>query len=899
MDDLSSRAVAIVGVGAVMPDAPDAAAFWNNIKSGRYSITEVSPDRWDPALYYDPDPAAPDKTYSKIGGWVRDFVWDPMRWKLPIPPKVSEQMDEGQRWSIACSRAALLDAGWPDWQVDPERVAVILGNALGGEKHYETSMRIEYPEFARELRDAPSFASLPESLRESILAEAHKAFLSRSPEITEDTMPGELSNVLAGRVCNLFNFRGPNFTTDAACASGLAAMSAAVAGLLDHQYDVAVSGGIDRNNSVNGFVKFCKIGALSPTGTRPFDAAADGFVMGEGAAVYVLKRLADAERDGDRIYAVLLSLGGSSDGKGKGITAPNPIGQRLAVERAWQRTGLSPAVAGMIEAHGTSTRVGDLHETEALQSVFGPAGAAPGSIALGSVKSNIGHLKAAAGVAGLFKATMSLHEKVLAPSLNFRDPNPNVDWANAPFAVNTELREFPAGLSGARVAGVSAFGFGGTNFHAVLEEYVPGRHRSEGQRSFAGADVPQAASASTAAAASAGTGATSRVAMAAPAATRAAKVPLRGALVVGATNDAELASRLSKVVDDAAAIAAKPPAAPPSADLRAPVRVAIDYGDAAELADKAGKALKAVQSGQPAAWKMLRARGMFLGRGAPPKTAFLYTGQGSQYVNMVKELRAVEPIVADTFAQADKIMTPLLGRPLTDYIFIDDVEDPAAVAQVEMQLLQTEITQPAVLAIDASLTHLLDAYGIRPDMVMGHSLGEYGALVAAKSLTFPAALEAVSARGRGMANLSMGDNGAMAAVLAPLPEIERIVEKADGYVVIANVNSNNQAVIGGATATVEKVIAELKAEGQTAIRLPVSHAFHTSIVAPASEPLKDALRRLDVVAPQLPLVANVDGEFYPTGPDATEKILDILSRQVASPVQFVKGLHTLYDAGAR
>ena len=265
---------------------------------------------------------------------------------------------------------------------------------------------------------------------------------------------------------------------------------------------------------------------------------------------------------------------------------------------------------------------------------------------------------------------------------------------------------------------------------------------------------------------------------------------------------------------------------------------------------------------------------------------------------MLKELRAVEPIVADTFDEADKIMTPLLGRPLTSYIFID-ADDPAAVASLEKQLLQTEITQPAVLTTDAALTRLLDAYGIRADMVMGHSLGEYGALVAAKSLTVPAALEAVSARGREMASLSMGDNGAMAAVLAPLPEIERIVEEADGYVVIANVNSNKQAVIGGATPAVEKVIDKLKAEGQTAIRLPVSHAFHTSIVAPASEPLKVALRRLNVVAPQLPLVANVDGEFYPTGPDAQEKILDILGRQVASPVQFVKGLHTLYDAGAR
>ena len=175
MNDPTKRAVAIVGIGAVMPDAPDAAAFWSNIKSGRYSISEVSPDRWDPALFYDPDPAAPDKTYSKIGGWVRDFTWEPMRWKLPIPPKVSEQMDVGQQWSIACSRAALLDAGWPDWPVDPERVAVIFGNAIGGEKHYETTMRVMFPEFARELGNAPSFASLPESIRESIIAEAHKA----------------------------------------------------------------------------------------------------------------------------------------------------------------------------------------------------------------------------------------------------------------------------------------------------------------------------------------------------------------------------------------------------------------------------------------------------------------------------------------------------------------------------------------------------------------------------------------------------------------------------------------------------------------------------------------------------------------------------------------------------
>jgi acyl transferase domain-containing protein len=239
--------VAVVGIGAIMPEAPDRESFWANITGGRYCITDVPTERWDPDLFYDPDPKVPDKTYSRIGGWVREFPWDPLAWKLPIPPKVSAQMDPGQQWAVAASREALLDAGWPKWNVEPDRVAVVLGNAIGGEKHYASNMRIEYPQFARQLRAAPSFATLPESARESILAETQKAFRAGYFEITEDTMPGELANIIAGRVAAVFNFRGPNFTTDAACASGLAAMSAAVAGLQAHQYDAAISGGVDRN----------------------------------------------------------------------------------------------------------------------------------------------------------------------------------------------------------------------------------------------------------------------------------------------------------------------------------------------------------------------------------------------------------------------------------------------------------------------------------------------------------------------------------------------------------------------------------------------------------------------------------------------------------------------------
>ncbi len=916
MSEFPTAPVAIVGMAAIMPDAPDADAFWANIRNGRYCISEVPPDRWDPALYYDPDPAVPDKTYSKIGGWVREFPWDPLRWRLPIPPKVAQQLDIGQQWSISAARSALLDAGWPDWHIDNERVAVVIGNAIGGDKHYRTSLRVEFPRFVRDLEATPAFAALPAETRATIVQQWHEHFLSQELPITEDTMPGELSNVLAGRVANLFDFRGPNFTTDAACASGLAAMSAAVQGLAMGQYDAVVTGGIDRNMSVNGFVKFCKIGALSATGTRPFDAGADGFVMGEGATLYVLRRLADAERDGDRIYAVLLGLAGSSDGKGKGITAPNPVGQQLATERAWVNAGLKPSAASAIEAHGTSTRVGDAAELASLTEVFGSSGAATGSIALGSVKSNIGHLKAAAGTAGLFKMVKQLQEKQLAPSLHFEDPNPNVDWDRIPFQVNTELREWPSGRKGVRRGGVSAFGFGGTNFHAVLEEYVPGLHRSEqDRRIFASASLPSATvsapvsepAAMPAPGPSAGpsTGAPpATTAAAAPVATGAAapaapRPPLRGAVVVGGRDEAEVADQLQRLADEAARGVAPAPQAPDPVLAGAAVRVAIDFADAAELAAKAGRAVKALRAPASAAtamWKMLRAQGVHVGRGPAPKVAFLYTGQGSQYVNMLKELREREPIVADMFAEADRVMTPFLGKPLTSFIFVDDT-DQEAVEAATLQLLQTQITQPAVLATDLALTDLLAAYGVRPDMVMGHSLGEYGALVAAGALTFDAALEAVSARGREMGGLDLADNGAMAAVFGPLAEIERVVDGIDG-VVVANINSLSQAVIGGSTPAVEQAVAEFTAEGVNATRIPVSHAFHTSIVAPASEPLRVALRRLDLRAPVRPIVSNVTGDFYPANAD-TETMLDLLGRQVASPVQFVRGLRTLYDAGAR
>ena len=225
MEDTAYRAIAIVGAGCVLPDAPNVAAFWQNIKNSRYSITEVPADRWDPALYYDPDHSVPDKTYSKIGGWVREHPWDPVKWRMPIPPRVAAAMDLSQQWGIACTLEALEDYGYPKRSLDLDRVAVIVGNAMGGEMAYLTSLRVYFPEYARELAESKTFAALPEAIRRDIARELHGRIGKLLPEVTEDSMPGELANCLAGRIANIFNLHGPNYTADAACASAMAAIT--------------------------------------------------------------------------------------------------------------------------------------------------------------------------------------------------------------------------------------------------------------------------------------------------------------------------------------------------------------------------------------------------------------------------------------------------------------------------------------------------------------------------------------------------------------------------------------------------------------------------------------------------------------------------------------------------
>jgi acyl transferase domain-containing protein/NAD(P)-dependent dehydrogenase (short-subunit alcohol dehydrogenase family) len=891
-----SRAIAIVGLGCILPDAPDVSAFWNNIVGKRYCISEVPPERWSVDDYYDPDPTVPDKTYSKIGGWVRGFEFD---WKqYRMPPRVARAMDQGQQWAVTITAQALADYGYPDRPLDLERTGVILGTAMGGEMHYLTHLRVVYPEYAKALSSSAEFQQLPQEVREAILQSWHAAIDQRLPPITEDSMPGELANIVSGRVANLLNLRGPNFITDAACAASFAAIDAAVELLSAHHCDAVISGGVDHNMGISSFVKFCKIGALSATGSRPFGDGADGFVMGEGSAVFLLKRLADAERDGDKIYAVIRGVGASSDGKGKGITAPNPAGQVLAISRAWKNAGLDPATATLVEAHGTSTKVGDVVEVESLCKVFG--GARTNNIALGSVKSNIGHLKAGAGAAGLLKAALSLHHKRLPPTLHAEKPNPNIDFKTTPFYLNHDARDWTKNGTPRR-AGVSAYGFGGTNFHLVLEEHVPGMLTEE-RKVYTGAAVePDKAAMRPADKLIRERDHPATVSPGHP----VTKNPVRGVLAIGAGTAAELKDKLDAAVQraqegwstsavrDGGGTGWEPPH---QIDLSAPERLVIDFGYHEELIDRLLKAQRALGFDNPAAWKALQAQGVFRGSGSKPgKIAFLFPGQGSQYLNMGRELAALEPIVAQTFRDGDEVMTPILGRSLQSFFFVDS-GDPQVLKQGESALMQTAITQPAMLTLDTAYFKLLGEYGFKPDMAMGHSLGEYAALIAAGAMPFADALEATAARGAEMTKFSVEDNGWMAAVMAPLEIVEQTLSEIDGYVVAANVNSSNQSVIGGASKAVEQAIEVFNQKGFEARRIPVSHAFHTKIVAPAGVPLRQVLNRLRVFPPQIPIVANVTGEIYPTDPD---DIRAMLQQHVASPVQWVKGLNTLYANGVR
>ncbi|MGW1782436.1 SDR family oxidoreductase [Streptomyces sp. NPDC002143] len=820
--------IAVVGMACMFPQAPDLPTFWANVVGGVDAVGEVPADRWDPAVHHG------ESTPSKWGGFLPRIPFDPLRYG--IPPASLGSVEPVQLLALEAARRALQDAGYGDGgrEFDRSRTSVVFGAEAGSDLSNAATLRAVLPSY---------YGKVPAGLDDQL------------PRLTEDSFPGMLANVISGRIANRLDLGGANYTVDAACASSLAAVDVACKELIGGTSDAVLCGGADLHNGINDYVLFSSVHALSPTGrSRAFDGSADGIALGEGVACVVLKRLADAERDGDRIYGVIKGLGSSSDGRSLGLTAPRPEGQRSALERAYRNAGVSPADVGLVEAHGTGTVVGDRTELRILSEVFGEAGARPGGCVIGSVKSQIGHTKCAAGLAGLIKALLALHTGVRPPTLHVQAPNPAWDADGSPFAFHAEARPW-ATPAEERVAGVSAFGFGGTNFHVVLSAYADGVPPVRGLDAwpaelfvFRGRDEATA------------------------------RRPMEELLKA-----AEAEGSPWRLRDLALAAARRSDA---SGD---PARLAIVATDVADLIEKLRRAL--TDPAQDAA-----ARGVHRAaqEDAPgeAKVAFLFPGQGSQRTGMLAELFVALPELRPYLE---------LGRAHADALYPPAAFDDAVRGRQQAALTDTRVAQPALGIAGLAAHAVLSAAGIRPDMAAGHSYGELVALCAAGALTPETLLELSSERATAIleAASDRGDDpGTMAAVSAGAAEVTQALKAASApdSVVVANRNSPEQTVISGPSEAVAEAVRLLREAGLGAKRIPVACAFHSPLVAGAGDRFAGALAARPVHAPEFPVWSNRTAAPYPADADAVRAEL---AAQIGAPVAFAEQIEAMYEAGAR
>ncbi len=837
--------IAIIGLACVLPQSNDIRQYWENILARVDAITEIPSHRWDWRLYFDADRQAKDKIYSKWGGFLDDLAFDPTQYGMP--PKSIESVDPMQMMGLEVARRTLVDAGYGEKPFDRERASVIIG-ASGGAGDYglQYGLRSELPRFT---------GDLPAEVAD------------RLPEWTEDSFAGILPNVAAGRIANRLNFGGINLAVDAACASSLAAVYQGVTELVAGRSDFVIAGGVDTVQGPFGYLCFSKTGALSPRGRcSTFDADGDGIAISEGIAMVALKRLADAERDGDRIYAVIKGVGASSDGKAKGLTAPLPAGQLRAMRRAYEMAGFGPASVGLFEAHGTGTVVGDTAELESTTRLMKEEGAAPRQAVIGSVKTNIGHTKACAGVAALVKAALALQHRVLPPHRNVTTPNRVLADPDAPLYLLDEAMPWLRHDGAPRRAACSAFGFGGTNFHVVLEEHG-GEYRDWLR-------------------APASDGWTSELLL--------WSEPDRGALLARIEAlQASLAGVDGLVLRDlAASLAAR--------WRRRGETLGIVAKNVDDLRAKLAAALGFLRGGAPLP------PGVSHGTAAQPagKLAVLFSGQGSQYTGMVREAALhFEPVaaaleMADAALRAAFDMRFGAGTRLSQFIFPRGAYDSAAKDRARQRLMSTDVAQPALGAVEVGLLHLMQSLGLRPDMAAGHSYGEFVAQYAAGAIDFDDLIRISAARGRFIvdaASAAGAELGTMAAVNAPRKVVEDVIADIDG-VIIANHNAPLQSIISGTREAVKLASAKLAQVGVEAAEIPVAAAFHSSLVKPAQQELSELIDAMAWAPARFPVYSNTTAR--PHAAD-TARVKRQMAEHLVRPVEFVAEIEAMHKDGAR
>jgi polyketide-type polyunsaturated fatty acid synthase PfaA len=852
---LKNTPIAVVGLSAMFADAKNIEEFWTNIVQSKDSITEVPDSRWAIADYYDADMHAPDKTYCKRGGFLPQIDFDPMEFGLP--PNILEVTDVSQLLSLVAARDAFEDAGYGQNSAKftrelRDKTGVVLGVG-GGQKLITPLMtRLQYPVWEKALRTS----GIAEKDIAVITDKIKKAYVGWN----ENSFPGMLGNVISGRITNRFDLGGLNSVVDAACAASLSAIRMAVSELAEGRCDMMLTGGVDTDNSPFMYMSFSKTPAFSKSGNiRPFDDAADGMLIGEGIGMLVLKRLSDAERDGDKIYALIKGIGASSDGRFKSVYAPRPAGQAMAMDRAYQDAGFSAHTVGLIEGHGTGTGAGDPTEFSSMQMVFGKDNPKKNYIGLGSVKSQIGHAKSAAGAAGMVKAVLALHHKVLPASINVTKPNTKFKIDDSVFYVNAETRpwfeqKYP------RRAGVSAFGFGGVNLHFALEEYAKN-----------------------------------------PLLQDRIHTPYHS-ILIHAENTVAL---LEKCKEYQSGLTSANAVFTYFDLLQNSEKINIPKGNArlgfvAASVEETMECLKLVATmlkPEHTVWE--HPKGIYFRAHAienSNKVAALFSGQGAQYVGMGTALANAFPEVHGVIDSFDRLFLKENKATLSEYIYPNPAFTQENKQIQQDTLTQTQIAQPAIGAISMGMYKTLVKAGFKADLFGGHSFGELTALWAAGTMNDEQYRFLAKARGQAMSRSSVqADSGSMLAVKASEAQIAPLLPQLSG-VVIANINAQNQLVLGGSTEAVTKAIATLKANGLDAVKLSVSAAFHTPFVGHAQQPFTQAIQQVPFATPTSPVYSNTSAMPYPS---AATEMKTILSNHILQPVNFKTQIENMYAAGAR
>ncbi|WP_216637893.1 type I polyketide synthase [Actinoalloteichus hymeniacidonis] len=848
--------IAIVGMGCAFPEAPDLDRYWANIVAGRDSITEVPVERWDHTRLHRPDATAGDGTSpSKWGGFLPPIPFDALR--HGIPPAALSSIDPAQLLALTVAEAALADA-FGAREFDRGRTSVVFGVDSGGDLANANALRALLPSY---------LAELPAELDATL------------PRLTGDSFAGTLSNVVSGRIANRLDLGGTNYAVDAACASSLAALDVACKELIERTSDIVLCGGADVHNGIGDYLHFASVGALSRSGRcRSFDSAADGIVLGEGAACVVLKRLDDARRDGDRVYAVIKAVGSASDGRALGLTAPRAEGQQNALGRAYAQARMSPAEIGLVEAHGTGTVAGDAAELSALTNVFRSAGARIGGTALGSVKSQIGHTKCAAGLAGLVKTAMALHTGVLPPTLHVSTPNVAYDSATSPFVLSGRARPWPVAAAG-RAAAVSAAGFGGINFHAVLRADEHGTPPASGGAQwpaelflFAGADDASLSRAlrllRERLEVNDRAGRPWRLRdLAATTADLHERTGLPAAVALVATDLDALAVLLGRALagehDPAAGL------------FRARSRRHAENGDSAQPAGGHPGAAEfefGAEPGDPA-----------------PSVALLFPGQGSQRPGMLAPLLMAFPELQRHLRGVPDVMGVVYPAPPRD--------QSSELAQ-RRAVTETTVAQQALGGTGLLVAELLERLGIHPDMVAGHSYGELVALCAAGVMTTDELVTVTRQRATSVSRAVQAEAGTMAAVSAGAAQTASVLDAAGlgDHVVVANHNSPTQVVVSGPVVAVQHAVAALRAAGLGAGHIPVAGAFHSPLMNAAGREFAAALHDREFQPAEVPVWSNRTAAPYPADPSA---VRGELAAHLTSPVRFAEQIVAMYEAGAR